>query len=88
MKLETSTIERSLRDGDETLVQLAPAGGRAVGVAFLLIASASTSVWITWWALHLDTGPVPLAIVVLDVVGLLAGIGVAIGLVRSSGTST
>ncbi len=79
----TSTIGRSVDDGDDALVLLATWRGRVAGVALLLLASASASAWITWWVLHLGAGPVPLAIATLDTVGLLAGIGVAIGLVRS-----
>ena len=78
-----STTESTVFAPDEDIVVLASPIGRAVGVALLLVAAACASAWITWWSMHLAEGPIPIAVVLADSVGLLAGLGVAVGLLRT-----
>lgn len=59
------------------------AGGFVAGLGSLAVGIACLSMWLGWWALALDPGVVPIALLALDVVGLLAGVGVALALIRS-----
>lgn len=60
-----------------------PPARLVAGIGSLLIAISCLAMWLGWWALALHPGPMPIALLALEIIGLLAGVGVAIALVRS-----
>ena len=91
MTLDLTDAARTARATTDPGAPVAPdrttaahvSGRLAAGLGSLAAAVACLSMWLGWWALALDPGPLPIALLVLEVIGLLAGVGVALALVRS-----
>lgn len=76
----TGTTERS------TVAAAAARRGRhrRVGAAGLGVALVAGAIWLTWRGEQLGTDPIPIALFVLDAVGVGAGLLIGVGLLASS----
>lgn len=84
MTLDATDVKTTARATPDAVAPgLRPAVHRTAGIASMIVAIACCSLWLGWWALTVGPGPLPIALVALEVSGLLAGVGVGIALLRA-----